>query len=434
MKRIIASVLCIILLLGIAPAAFASDTLEVTAVPDKGKAEIGEMITVLVTLSGTEPSTSASVAVEVGEGLEVVGGEMLGNYGLQSFDVVNRKGVAASTSGAVSYDGEFAKVTVKVLEDAPQIMRLTVTLRPSETEKTIEVTLNDGSQTGGPSCYASLNLADNVDINIYVDDVTDSMIESGYYVEYSTNGGSSFTRESFDGEHVVKPGKYGFKAASFCANQLTSEVLFRICDGSGSEVKGLTYSVKEYCDYQIENSDGLLKSLCEALMAYGYYAQIRFPGTASEAISNKDYTTAIRNALTVKKADLEEYNNASADFSDPVTEVFATLVLESETKLNFYFSGIDGADDVTLFVGDDIWDDYKVEKVSTSDGGLKCRITVNGLNTVDLAKEIWLFYDYGEITYSPMAYVYYAVANRTEDANVCKALFRYVTVALDYFD
>ena len=434
MRRIIACVLSVIFIIGMVPAAFASSSFTVTATPDKGKVSVGETVTVLIALYGTELSTSGSVDVSVGDALEVVSGEMLGNGGIKSFDISTNKGVVASLTGSVSFDGDFARITVKVLEDAPQIMTVTVKLNPSGAEQTIEVTLNEETPEGAPTCTASLNLNDNVDIKVYVSGVTSSMITGGYYVEYSTDGGVTYSDGFFDEEHFVKDDKYGFTVASFSANQLTKEVLFRVCDGTGKEITDLTYSVKEYCDYQLENaSDEGLKTLCGALMAYGFFAQLRFPETASEPINITDYASAVSDVAAVTTGELPGYT-AIANCASPVPGATASLSLESSTKLNFYLKGVDRVDGITLLVGGMQWSDYKVESVSTADGTLKCCIKINGLNTVDLTKQVMLIAGGTIIQYSPMAYIDYSIRNNTEDINVCKALFLYVKAAKSYFN
>ena len=300
-----------------------------------------------------------------------------------------------------------------------------ITTSPS----TVEVTVPGE----GPACFASLNLSDNVDIKIYVDGVS-SDAERNDYVEYSVDGGKTYSKSYFDEEHFVENGKYGFTVASFSANQLTREVLFRICDDSGCEIKTLSYSVKEYCDYQLENStEDDMKTLCGALMAYGFFAQLRFPETASEPINITDYASAVSDVAAVTTGELPGYT-AIANCASPVTGATASLSLESSTKLNFYLKGVDRVGGITLLVGGMQWSDYKVESVSTADGTLKCCIKINGLNTVDLTKQVMLIAGGTIIQYSPMAYIDYSIRNNTEDINVCKALFLYVKAAKSYFN
>ncbi|MBQ6262483.1 MAG: hypothetical protein IJK58_03115 [Clostridia bacterium] len=434
MKRIIAGVLSVIFLIGLIPAAFASTSFTVTATPDKGKVEVGETITVTVSLSDTEESTSGAIELGISDGLEVVSGEMLGTHPMKSFDIRTLMGVVGGSFTASSFDGEFASITVRVLEDAPQIMTVTVKLNPSGAEQTVEVTLNEDKPNEGPTCTASLSLNENVDIKIYVDGVTSEMTSGGYYVEYSTDGWENYSEAAFDEEHLDESGKYVFMVASFSANQFTKEVLFRICDGDKKEVKNLSSSVKEYCDYQRENSsDERLKTLCGALMAYGFFAQLRFPGTASELIGVSDYAIAISNVAAVSSRDLPAYT-ASAYCSAPVTGASASLSLESETKLNFYLKGVDSIDGITLLVGGLPWSDYKISSIETPNGDSKCCIRINGLNTVDLTKSVMLIYRGTVVNYSPVAYMDYAIKNNTYEINVCKALFLYVKAAQDYFN
>ncbi len=277
---------------------------------------------------------------------------------------------------------------------------------------------------------ASLILSDSIDVRIYVNNVTPEVVSSGYYVDYSTDGGETFTPYSFDG-HLV-PGenaKYGFTVDSISANQMTKEIVFRVCDADGNPVKSIEYSVKDYCDHQIANptSEGM-DELCNALMAYGYYAQQVFPDTASDAIGPEEYDLSdVENF----DADLSGYTG-SVNVADPVTGATASLALESKTALNFYLYGVTSADGATVTVGGEAHEFAPVEDEAYVELN-KCRITVP-LVTTDMLKEVELTCSGTTVTYSPMAYVKYAVNNNTGYSDVCKALYIFCTKACGLFE
>ena len=280
------------------------------------------------------------------------------------------------------------------------------------------------------SISASLTLTDCFDIKIYIDNVTADMISDGYYVEFACEG-EEYTRAYFDADHLVTDGKYSFVVASLSANMLAVPVNFRVCDAEGTAVKEFDYSVKEYCDYQIANSDKeKLVDLCRALMAYGYYAVERFGGIEFSAEPYSDAVSAVE-ALT--RDDIGVYES-SAEYVSPVTGIGASLALKSKTELSLFIKGVSELSDYTLTLGGSDWTDREVVESAK-----RCRIIVKGLRPVDLESQIeWTDIDGNHVSYSPMAYVKYVVTHTAEnsedsDLNVCKALYLYAEAAIDYF-
>ncbi|MBR6916067.1 MAG: hypothetical protein IKN36_06880, partial [Clostridia bacterium] len=287
-------------------------------------------------------------------------------------------------------------------------------------------------------CSGALVLSDSIDIKIYVKNVTADIIANGCYVEYSRDGGETFTRGDFNDDSFDSDGKYVFTAADFPANQITKQVIFKVCDASGEPIVSFPYSVKEYCDNVMDDpgSDAKLKAVCSALVAYGYYAQQRFPATASEDIDLTgygEYGDAVA-AVDSFSADLSGFTS-SASYADPVMKATVSMSLESRTKLKFYLKGIASAEGVTATVGGEPWADVSYEEGKPySDGTPRCCVTINGLNTVDLTKTIVLTYNGTVLSYSPMTYVKTAVKNGTADSEVCRALYLFVDAAQKYFN
>ena len=281
---------------------------------------------------------------------------------------------------------------------------------------------------------ASLSLEDSVDINIYVDNVTDEMVSDGYYVEYGPDN-ENVTQVAFSSAEPVSAGKYRFKVASFNANQLSCNAFFRVYNGAGEEEKFFEYSVRQYCDSVIadpEQPEGL-KNVCRALMAYGWYAQERFPEGKGPDFASDPYSDAISAVEALTADDIDSYES-SAYCASPVTGVGASLALKSKTELSLFIKGVSELGDFTLTVGGQDWTDYEVVESAT-----KCRVIVKGLRPVDLASQIeWNGEAGNSVSYSPMAYVKYVVTRamadpNDPDLNVCRALYLYAMAAIDYF-
>ncbi len=280
---------------------------------------------------------------------------------------------------------------------------------------------------------ASLSLEDSVDINIYVDNVTDEMVSDGYYVEYGPDN-ENVTQVAFSSAEPFSAGKYRFKVASFNANQLSCNAFFHVYNGAGEEEKFFEYSVKQYCDSVIadpEQPEGL-KNVCRALMAYGWYAQERFPEGKGPDFASDPYSDAIS---AVEELGIDDMGNYStyAEYSLPVSGVSASLALKSKIDLNFFIKDVCELGDFTLTVGGRDWTDYEVVESAT-----RCRVIVKGLRPVDLASDVKLICRGANVTYSPMAYLKRVAEIETSSGitdciNVCKALHLFAVAAKNYF-
>ena len=280
---------------------------------------------------------------------------------------------------------------------------------------------------------ASLSLNDSIDVNFYVDGVTAEMASS-YTFKYSTDN-VNYTAIPFSSGRPVEgdEDKYVFTPVTFNANQLANPVYFKVLNGAGEEQESFAYSVKAYCDAVIgsNGSDPNLKTLCSALMAYGYFAQQRFPDENNVAIVRNDYETA---ASAAEAVTIEQMGSYSVSVN-PSKAVSASLALRSKTELSFYIKGVTSVSDVSVKIGETEtpWDNFEVKTITTSKGNQKACVTVKGLNVLNLASKIKLVCDAASATYSPMAYAKSAIKNGTADAAVCKALFKYAEAAQTFF-
>ena len=281
----------------------------------------------------------------------------------------------------------------------------------------------------GPVCTASLSLNDSVDINIYVDNVTADLVSDGYSVEYGPDGDK--TQVAFSAAEPVSEGRYKFTVASFNANQLSRNVYLNVLDGSGQPVKFIRYSVKDYCDTVLNDpsADEGLQNVCSALMAYGWYAQERFPEGKGPDFDPEPYSDAISAVEALGIEGMGDYET-HAEYSSLVSGVSASLVLKSKTDLNFFIKGVSDVGDITLTVDGHNWTDYEAVTSET-----KCRITVRGLSPVVYASDVILVCEGANVTYSPMAYLKRVVESGESDCiNVCKALYLYAAAAMNFFN
>ena len=95
----------------------------------KGKTDLqpGDTTEYVISVSGCEKATAASVAIECGDGLSVQSGSFLKEGALKHFDAQKNKGaIGGLTTGDIN--GEFFKFTVQVANDANLSRNFTVTV------------------------------------------------------------------------------------------------------------------------------------------------------------------------------------------------------------------------------------------------------------------------------------------------------------------
>ena len=136
MKKILSFIATLCLMLSVAIPASAAGV----SVSLSGNAAVtaGGSVTYTVNLSGAQKCTGGSVAITVGEKLEVISGEFLKSGStLDNFDTAKKKGAIAFKDN-VDLNGGFFKFTVKAKEAAKEEQTVSVT-----------VTLADGTSGSG---------------------------------------------------------------------------------------------------------------------------------------------------------------------------------------------------------------------------------------------------------------------------------------------
>ena len=205
---------------------------------------------------------------------------------------------------------------------------------------------------------------------------------------------------------------------------MTSQITAQLIDGDYSSAV-FSYSVKDYADYLLahtgDNADyAKAARLVKAMLNYGAYAQLYFDKNTG--------TLANAGLSTVEK----ELGNVEINIDDPdiilpygVTFEGATLSLKSETTLSLYFTS---SADLTFSCGN-----YTVE--TATKGGYQIA-RIRGIKAADIGKILTLNVSGGTVSYSPLNYCKYVLADNTQDGNLqnaVKALYLYWQVAATYF-
>lgn len=198
----------------------------------------------------------------------------------------------------------------------------------------------------------------------------------------------------------------------------------------------VTYSVKKYADALLGLADGTYekeKTMIRAMLNYGGYAQKYFKDES--AFANADiYNGSNDPVVAIQSVNLEAYKPSGEN----VQNLTATLLLESETELRFYFIPENGT---TL-------EDYSFEVTGsnksyvTGTNGNKCYISIPGI----CANELQEMYTvtirikntntvYAAVTYGALSYVRTILQDSSSDndmKNLVKALYLYNQAAVAY--
>ena len=260
----------------------------------------------------------------------------------------------------------------------------------------------------------------------------DGKIGLNFYAKTNNleNAAMRFTYENGKSELVAQPaaltdGLYKFTARIVpkdYAKQVKAELL------SGDTVLDtITYSVKDYCDYIIENSsDTNLVALCSSLSKYGKIVADYF---SSETVVSEE--------KTLNASELETYE-AKVSGSLPVTVRGIALRLESGTDLRLY---VDNASGITATV------DGKELAAGRDDNGIYFEI--GDIVATELSKTFVVTLsdgtNNGTLSLSAYSYVYVALLQYEQAgqsatsamkqlALVAESIYSYGNAAATYFN
>ncbi|MEE0266151.1 MAG: GLUG motif-containing protein [Acutalibacteraceae bacterium] len=224
-----------------------------------------------------------------------------------------------------------------------------------------------------------------------------------------------------------KSGDFYIFTCEVSAKEMTSDILCKVVSGE-NESDTFTYSVKQYADYLLSNtniSDKYAKAapLVKAMLNYGANTQEYFAHN-----TDKPANTNLSDADKVlADIDLSEYTHTVTGEHEGVSFYGATLSLKTKTEINLYFEISDDTDISTL----DITVDNKPVEVIKNSKYYQIKITdilAQNLSRMYNVKVGDLTVNYGAFSYGNLA----MVTDKTALKNTIKALYAYHLAALDY--
>lgn len=282
---------------------------------------------------------------------------------------------------------------------------------------------------------AKISLNDKIAVKFMV--TLDDSVADDDYMKVTVNGKE--TRIKVKDTTVVQSNLNGKEKHVFVckvnAKEMTKPIQAQMVV-DGVEGSKITYSVKKYADVIRDLASGTYepeKAMIRAMLNYGGYAQTYFKDT-SELANNQLYSSATDPVLTMETIDLEAY----APTGTNVDKLTATLLLESETELRFYFTPESGK---TLA-------DYSFElagankSLVTGTKGDLYYVAITGI----CADELQDMYTvtirskdtnvvFASVKYGALSYVRTVLNDSTAETdwkNLVKALYLYNQAALDY--
>ncbi len=292
-------------------------------------------------------------------------------------------------------------------------------------------------------CFAelkgyTLSLDGDIGINFYMK-MDDFLLKDEYaYMRFTVQGSSDEYRTQkvslADTNRAVIGGQayYVFKCR-VAAKEMTSAISAQMFSGENPISDEYTYSVREYAEYILANSDSNVEyqkavPLVKAMLNYGTAAQAYF-GTDGEAANATPYMT---DEDRIVPAVNPRYIHAVEPIMPMLPEGLEfdgyTLSLRSETTLSLYFI----CSDELSFSCSDGYDVVTTGSTSTYQVA-----RIRGIKASDLDKPITLTVTCGDntyvFTYSVLSYCKAALSgNHPELEAVITALYRYYEAAENY--
>jgi hypothetical protein len=303
----------------------------------------------------------------------------------------------------------------------------------------------------------SLTLEGTIAVNYYVA-LDDNLQNDNTKMQFTVNGETTLVAFDKD-QYATINGTTCYRfTVKVTAKQMTDEIQAQLQvtqdDGqilASAPIEGTvdyTYSVATY-GKNMQNENIYVKQLVTALLNYGTMAQNYFEYN-SDASAN-DVLDGNIQEMTVTAEQLEGYAIEKDGTTDGIAYVGATLVLESETSVRFYFKLDEGASisDYTFqAVNKDTDATVKLAGPAKGTGALAGYYFVQVSNIV--AQRLDYRYtvtvtkngDAGEstgnitVTYGPLTYAYNQLSSESSTVamkNLVQALYHYNQAAKTYF-
>lgn len=271
----------------------------------------------------------------------------------------------------------------------------------------------------------SLSLSGNIGVNYYMElDESVASSETAYMEFKLPDGTTSQVSVKDATTATVNEKTYYVFSCEVSARQITDTITAQMVVDENTKGTAYTYSVKEYADYLIANTDSneeyaKAEALVKSMLNYGGYSQTYFDYN-TENMANADVDSTL-GEVTIS----DDYaTQIAGELPEGVTYYGSSLLLKSNTVIRHYFKIADGA-----------------EIPSTSWGELKQKgnfyyVDMTGISAQELDTMQTLTIGDWSIEYSALSYAKAVLERDTTNdnlKNVAKALYFYNKSADEYF-
>ena len=261
--------------------------------------------------------------------------------------------------------------------------------------------------------FASLSLKGNIGVSFYMDLSTAVIDDSSAYMQFTLPNGSTekILVSAAEKNTTITEGKtYYVFSCEVAAKEMTADIKAQIISGDSAS-ESFTYTVKNYADTLLnsEEYDDETKKLVISMLNYGAASQEYFDYN-TDSLANSSLTDEQKRLPDTQASDLSAYKSSytkDENYKGSTSYYGSSLVLESGTDVKHYFAYDSANTSVKSFVCKDGNGNY----YQISQSGDYLYVRIDNIPGHKLGDTLTLsLYEYevkvGEISYSPLSYVY----------------------------
>ena len=287
--------------------------------------------------------------------------------------------------------------------------------------------------------FASLSLKGNIGVNFYMDLPTKVIDNSNAYMQFTLPNGSTekILVSNVEKNTTITEGKiYYVFSCEVAAKEMTADIKAQIISGDATS-ESFTYRVKNYADYIMSHTEDYSEdviSLVQAMLNYGAASQEYFEYN-TDALANSSLTDEQKQLPDTQASDLSAYAASytkDKSYAGSTSYYGSSLVLKSNTEIKHYFT----YDSANTNPDNFVCKDGNYYQISESGDYLYVRIDNIPAHKLGDNLTLSLYEDdvkVGDISYSPLSYVYSVLSAYPTDDGIHDALRNNVKALYQYY-
>ncbi len=329
---------------------------------------------------------------------------------------------------------------------------ITITYNDNNTVYTAYALFNGTTYTGTVQDAAkifaghSLTLQGDIGVNFFINVSRSQVINDGVTVDFTwtVNGSEKHSSKTLTAADMYNNNQHRYKATCYvAAAEMTYPVTAKITIGGVTQSETNIYTVKQYTDSILSNSRYIssyidtygetkynnLKTLVQAMLDYGSYAQKAFDRTEYDlANGGTDYLNTTVNPQTI----VNYQSDMSADLSNyGLQYVGSTVLFLSKTSIRHYYNVVN----TTLF--NNYKNSVKMDGTAVKNGSYNGMVyfEAKNISAFDMNEYHTLTIGNNDYNYSVVSYIKKALSSSQvsqNTKNLCTATYRYYQAADNY--